>query len=76
MAPDISMETLDDILKSTEQEASLYSESDSENIKTDNLESTNLETIRTGGANVLALWSQEEIGDTGWRTGEECLIDI
>ena len=76
-ASDISMETLDDILKPIEQEASLYSENIStENIKTDNLESTKLETIRTVGANVFALWSQEKIGDTGWRTGEECLIDI
>ena len=38
VAPDISMETLDDILKPIEQEASFYSENVStENIKTDNL---------------------------------------
>ena len=73
----IHKENKDDILKPIEQEALLYSENDStENIKTDNLEGTKLETIRTVGANVLALWSQEEIGDTGWRTGEKCLIDI
>ena len=76
VAPDISMETLDDILKPIEQEASLYSENVSTENITDNLESTKLETIRTVSANVLALWSQEEIGATGWRTGEKCLIDI
>lgn len=32
-----------------------------------------LETIRSVGANVLALWSKEEIGNTGWRTGEDRL---
>ena len=54
MAPDISMETLDDFLKPIEQDASLYSENVStENVKTDNLESIKLETIRTVGANVV-----------------------
>ena len=72
--PDISIETLDDILKSIEQEASLYSENICvENIRNLSLESTKLETIRTVGANVLALWSKDEIGETGWKTGQKCL---
>ena len=74
VTPDVSIETLDDILKPIEQEASLYSENICvENIQNLSLESTKLETIRTVGANVLALWSKDEIGETGWKTGEKCL---
>ena len=74
VTPDISIETLDDILKPIEQEASLYSENICVgNIRNLSLESTKLETIRTVGANVLALWSKDEIDKTGWKTGEKCL---
>lgn len=30
-----------------------------------------LAAIRTAGARVLTLWSKEEIGGTGWKTGEK-----
>ena len=72
--PDICIETLEDVLKPIEQQASLYSKNFCvENIRNHNLESTKLETIPAVGANVLTLWSKDEISKTGWKTGEECL---
>ena len=76
LPPDLSMETLDDILKPIYQEASLYADTftNDDQSKKD-LFKTNLEAIRSVGANVLVMWSKEEIGDTGWKTGKDIKIN-
>ena len=69
------METLDDILKPIEQEASLYSENVStENIKTDNLESTKLETIRTVGANIVRCGAKKRLVTQAGEQGRNALL--
>lgn len=70
------METLDDILKPIYQEASLYADtSTNDDQSKKDLFKTNLEAIRSVGANVLVMWSKEEIGDTGWKTGKDIKIN-
>ena len=39
-----------------------------------NLLGQNLDAIRSVGANVLAMWSKEEIGDTGWKSGKTDIL--
>ena len=55
VVPDISRETLDNILKPIDQEASCFQKTFIENIRSENLENRKLETIRTVGADVLGL---------------------
>ncbi len=70
----ISMETLDDLLEAIEDELALYfskSESSSEmEMEIENKVKANMEAIRSNGPYVLALWSKEELGNTGWKTGK------
>jgi hypothetical protein len=54
-------------------ETSLYSK-DSEILKKSATPLSNFEAIRSVGASVLALWSKEEIGNTGWKTGKSIIM--
>ena len=73
----ISLETLDDIFEPIDREVSLYSDTlilqDREN-KELNIFNKNLQAIRSVGANVLALWSKDEIGDSGWKSGKKITL--
>ena len=72
----ISLETLD-IFEPIDREVSLYSDTlilqDREN-KELNIFNKNLQAIRSVGANVLALWSKDEIGDSGWKSGKKITL--
>ena len=69
----IDMITLDKIFDELTDEISLYSaeESSFDAIvsKLKGLEKANLDAIKTVGADVLAFWSKDEIGKTGWKSG-------
>lgn len=68
-----SIETLDDILQPFSSELDLYAGDVISDIDIreghEVLGTATLQAIRSVGANVLAKWSKEEIGDTGWKAG-------
>ena len=72
----IDMKTLENMFKQLNNELSLYSAagqtSSNENLlKMKNSEKANIDAIRSVGANVLAFWSKDEIGSTGWKSGKQ-----
>jgi hypothetical protein len=71
----INIDNLKDILKPIDEEVELYSADDVEDLQSPGkLEERKLDAIRSVGANILALWSKKEIGDTGWKAGEDRLF--
>ena len=65
------LESLEEVLRPLEFEISLYGK---ENKTPDNLpkkdcDDLELAALRTVGARVLAKWDNEQIGDSGWKTG-------
>jgi hypothetical protein len=72
-----SLETLDDIFLPIDRKVSLYSATFSKNhVKKKNFFGKNLEAIRSVGANVRAMWSKEEISNTGWKSGKDMSFSI
>ena len=72
----IDMKTFENMFKQLDDKLSLYSvagqTSSNENLlKMKNSEKANIDVIRSVGANVLAFWSKDEIGSTGWRSGKQ-----
>lgn len=71
------MEILEEILQPIDQEIRFYLKDAVDNNqkeRTQNFLRANVDARRSVGANVLALWNKEEIGDTGWKTGKSCQI--
>ena len=73
-----SLETLDDIFLPNDRKVSLYSATFSKNQvnKKKNFFGKNLEAIRSVGANMRAMWSKEEISNTGWKSGKDMSFSI
>ena len=69
----IDIETLEDTFKPLSDKISLYSagqtSSNENELKTS--VKANIDAVRSVGANVLAFWSKNEIGSTGWRSGKQ-----
>ncbi|CAB4038821.1 Hypothetical predicted protein [Paramuricea clavata] len=65
---EVTLETLDEVFRPIEDELLVY-------IGVDSVENAPeivaglLDAIRTVGVRILARWSKEEIGDSGWKTG-------
>jgi hypothetical protein len=74
----IDMETLENMFQQLNDEISLYSAGktifDENVLKMQNSEKANVDAIRSVGANVLAFWSKDEIGSTGWKSGKQIKI--
>ena len=66
---DITFESLDKVFKPVEDELLLYMKKDN-NQRAPEIVAGLLDAIRTVGARVLAMWSKDEIGDSGWKTGK------
>jgi hypothetical protein len=66
---EVTLETLDEVFRPIEDELLVY-------IGVDSVENAPefvaglLDAIRTVGVRILARWSKEEIGDSGWKTGK------
>ena len=74
---DITLENLKDVLHPMESEIVLY---DKSTVKDKGVQITSLQerikAVRSVGANVLAFWTKEEIGDTGWKSGKTIIYII
>ncbi len=72
------METLDNIFEQLNNEISLYSAEQTSFgetvLKMKSVKKENIDTIRSVGASVLAFWSKDEIGNTGWKSGKQTKI--
>ena len=70
----IEMNNLDEIFEQLTDEISLYSaeETSFDDIvsKLKGLEKANIDAIKTVVADMLAFWSKDEIGKTGWKSGK------
>jgi hypothetical protein len=73
----ITMDTLEDILDPLENEINLYEvpTERSDSLLDGNLKAE-LATIRLVGAKVLTLWTSEEVGEMGWKTGKKTYMYI
>jgi hypothetical protein len=72
------METLDNVFEQLNNEISLYSAGqtsfDETILKIKSVKKANIDAIRSVGTSVLAFWSKDEIGDTGWKSGKQIKI--
>ena len=74
----IDMETLDNVFQQLNNEISLYSAEqtsfDETILKIKSVKKANIDAIRSVGASVLAFWSKDEIGNTGWKSGKQIKV--